>query len=218
MARIAFIAHQPTKDGDVETIRLTVMRSLNLNDKVDIAWTRGPKTDWGNPTVVPVSLEDSFAAASALSTLKTFMNGAEVDGSDPDALIVALERDGSELFVRNATGGILKAADVVKHSTMDEYLTDVAGTKKRYSARAADEDDARVSIGRLILKKAEEDPSCYDDLAVWGKAGKPVKRVEKKDGIKLPDLGAYCKRGHQRSAQALKLKRSGKKPAEAAAE
>jgi len=207
--KFAFIPHPITKDGDIENIALDIGRHNDQAKTIRINWTRTKNGDWSAPTVesVPALHHSLNAAGYNMRTLGKFIEENELDISDPDALISAMEREGGSCYVRNAAGQLVCYSDIAKNGGRAEYITgDAPGMKERYSVFAEDEDRAKNAVTRLLVSGAEENESLYDELKYWGKAGKPLKEVEKKSSVKAPDLALYCKRGHQRKALAMKLK------------
>jgi len=207
--KFAFIPHPITKDGDTETITLEVGRYGDQTKTIKVVWTRIKGTDWSNARVLGVSaLHQVLAVAgSNMRTLAKFVEDHELDMDDPDALISMIEREGGSCYVRNAAGQLVCYSDVSKNGDRKEFITTTAaGMNHEYSVFAEDEDRAKAMVTRLLVSGAEDNDALYDELKHWGKAGKPIKEVEKKSTVKAPDLGLYCKRGHQRKALAMKLK------------
>lgn len=201
-----YIPHQISKDGDHESIRLTLAKSYAMDEQVTIEWTRTAKTDWAHATLVNAFMAEADAIGGVCTSIGKFCKEESVDINDPNAFLLANEKNGGEMFVRNASGAINAVAKLAKNADNDEYITTASGMKKRYQCFAADEDNAQAAIAKLILGLAKDQPELYDDLAVWGKAGHPLKKVEKKDALKIPDLNVYCKRGQTRPSVGMRIK------------
>lgn len=213
--KFAFIPHLPKTEGQIESIRLDLGSYDNTENVVKIIWQRGKNGDWANPVVESFPLTDIGGLRTTLSSIMNFITKHEIDIDNPDALITAIEREDGSCYVRNGSGRLVKYADVAKNSDRDEYVTDEAdGMKLKWSVFAEDEDRAKSAIMRMMVGRAEEDDSVYDEIRAWGKGGKPVKKLVKKGTVTAPDLGVYCKRGQQRAALGLRLKKTGDKKTE----
>lgn len=201
-----YVPHAISKDNDQEAIRLTLSKSYDMDARITIEWTRSSKTEWAHSHLVNGHMVEASAIGSLMQSVARFCEEEKVDIDDPAAFITANEKSGGEMYVRNASGTLIRVSDLAKNAENDEYITSVNGMKKRYQCFASDEDDAQTIIGKLMLSKAKEDVTVYDDMSAWGKGGHTLRKVEKNDAVKMPDLNLYCKRGQSRPSVGMRLK------------
>jgi hypothetical protein len=198
--RFSFVPFPITTQDKVEYIRLMLMKPGNMDCRVTLRWERKANTEWDHAVIEENYLAEAGSVGSTISSIWRFLEEEKIDVNDPNALITINQKNHGEMYVKNASGQLIRVSDIDKNGDADEYQTNVPGMKKRFQCFASSEAEAQAAVAKLMINKALEDQSIYDDLAVWGKAGRPMRKIEKKDSVKVPDLNAYCKRGETRAA------------------
>lgn len=205
--RFAYKAHPVSKDDNVEHVRLSVWNYYEPGSPspVSLEWSRGQKTDWSNPNVPGLdasNLGSLDVHTSLILSLVRFVQKNNLNTiEDPSALIDLFEKNNAVLFVETASGDLIKAAELAMKSETDEFMTDCGDMKQRLSTRATDELSARKILQKALVDAAEdhEKPDNIENLSAWMRAGRPVKKINKREQSKLPDLAVYCKRGTTRT-------------------
>jgi hypothetical protein len=187
-----------------------LLKTEFLAPAVVVTWSRTKAGDWESPvTILDGSPEMVVAKAKILKALLTFAEERKLSIVDPDALLVAIERDKGEQAVMDSAAR--KCVPVRKLNSEDTMYRAVVDSETLIQVKAKDEDGAKSECGYRLLSLVEEDDSLSDKFHAWIKAKKPVTKVETKDQPKVQSVNVYCKRGHQRAAADLSAKKTGLK-------
>ncbi len=212
--RFHFASHPVSKKADKEEIAVEFRDSLQPSMKapgVVITWDRSSKGDWENPYVELLGEPNIvLAQAKIIRALNGFCENGEIDMTDPDRLLSLIEKAGGEHVVLPNGGREYTPVRKINSET-SKWRAMAADGSVLLVVNADDESDAKAELGKRLMQLTDEDPNTADQVATWIKAGKPVKKVEKNGDTKIHPLDAYTKRGHQRAAQELKEKTTGKK-------
>ena len=174
-----------------------------------LTWHRGPKEDWANP-LVELAGDPAVVIAQSkiLRALDSFCENGEIDLTDPDRVLVHIERaKGEQVVLVNKEYLPVRRVD----GDATRWAAIAADKSQLLVVAADDEADAKKTLGRQLMAMTDEDADLVDQVSAWMKSGKPVKKIEKDGAIKIHPLDVYCKRGHQRAAAEKKEKDSGKK-------
>jgi hypothetical protein len=164
---------------------------------VTITWSRTKSGDWESPvTMIDGSPEMVAAKSKILRGLMNFAEERKISLIDPDALLVALEREKSEQAVLLGRSYV----PVRKIEATELMWKVVVDGQTMFQVKGAEEDDARREAGRRFMSLVDDNEELAEKLMAWIKAKKPISKVEKKDQPDTYPLSVYCRRGHQRAA------------------
>lgn len=209
--RIDYIASNPTKTGSKEQIALELVTKTGA--RVHLEWSRGDNEDWTNPIcTVRGGLDRAgfIDGAKIAAWLSRFASKRKFDINDPDALIVNLERRGAEQLV--VVGGSMLPVKEVQ-GEVQRYrvvgVTDVDGND--VIVRASSVADAADTASKLLLNLQNEGKVDLDSFVGFLK-NKQVEKIAS-EGVKIPDVVNYCKRGGKRAVAAAEPKAKKEEPA-----
>lgn len=205
--RFHFVSHPTTQLKSGEEIAKISFRDAYHKDQndpsIDVTWRRKEGADWQNPDVALTGTpEIVLEKARILRGLTGFVASQEkLKLDDPDALLVAMEREGALQVAFVAQKRQFQPIKYIDPAAINwKAMVDGRGI---IVVEAAEEEEAQREAGKRLLALVsgdEVDVELADKFAAWLKLGRPVQKQEQKDGVEIHPLDVYCRRGHQRKA------------------
>lgn len=220
MQKLKFITHAvgpvTTPSGGAPERELIRLELYSIYDtKPDdphaaITWSRGLKEEvWSKPSVelLPARVTPAKAGdyAAILRTITAGFEEVTTAETDPDALLVTIERHGGVQVVHDERVGRLVDVAKLKAEDDEAKFWKPTGTSTPISVKASSEEAAVPLVSAAFSKLAgPQHPTVKAAFLKWVEAGMPVAECEDGAVPVAHPAGAYCKRGHQRKAEAAK--------------
>lgn len=214
MQKLKYVTHPILKaEGQlVEFIALEVFSIYDTkpnNPHAMVTWSRKTDADsWGSPFVElsgpgTVAPKDAADYAAILRSITTAFEEVKNADTNPDALIVGMDKDGGEHVVVDMRVGRLVGVSKLKEA--DGKFWKPAGTSVPIIVKAADE-EAAVPLVSAAFARQCSNPSVAKPFAKWVEGG--CKVVESETGA-TPDvapLTGYLTRAQEKKALERKAK------------